>query len=87
MRPTVVHMLEGVGIGGNETLCLQIVRHAPPGLTNVVIYQDPAQTESCPCSRPCRICACAASRRMADPGSSALGCSQGNSASFGRSPC
>ena len=48
MRTTVVHLLGGLGIGGNETLCLQIVRHAPPGLTNVVIYQDPAQTELLP---------------------------------------
>jgi glycosyltransferase involved in cell wall biosynthesis len=48
MTPTVVHLLEGVGIGGNETLCLQIVRHAPPGVANVVIYQDPGVTDLLP---------------------------------------
>ena len=45
MRPTVVHLLGGLGVGGNETLCLQIVRNAPAEVTNVVIYQDPARTE------------------------------------------
>jgi glycosyltransferase involved in cell wall biosynthesis len=45
MPPTVVHLLEGLGVGGNETLCLQVVRHAPPGVANVVIYQDPARAE------------------------------------------
>jgi glycosyltransferase involved in cell wall biosynthesis len=45
MRPTVVHLLNGLGFGGNETLCLQLVRHAPPGVANVVIYQDPARRE------------------------------------------
>ena len=44
----VVHLLSGLGFGGNETLCLQIVRHAPPDVTNVVIYQDPARTEMAP---------------------------------------
>ena len=44
MRPTVVHLLGGLGFGGNETLCLQLVRHAPPEVANVVIYQDPART-------------------------------------------
>ena len=48
MRPTVVHVLSGLGLGGNETLCLQIVRQAPPGVANVVIYQDPARTELLP---------------------------------------
>ena len=48
MRPTVVHLLGGLGVGGNETLCLQIVRHAPPAVANVVIYQDPARTELLP---------------------------------------
>ena len=32
MRPTVVHLLSGLGFGGNEALCLQLVRHAPPGV-------------------------------------------------------
>jgi glycosyltransferase involved in cell wall biosynthesis len=45
MRPTVVHLLGGLGFGGNESLCLQIVRHAPPHVANVVIYQDPGRTE------------------------------------------
>lgn len=45
MQPTVVHVLTGLGLGGNETLCLQIVRHAPQGVANVVIYQDPARAE------------------------------------------
>ena len=48
MRPTVVHLLGGLGVGGNETLCLQIVRHAPPHVANMVIYQDPARTELLP---------------------------------------
>jgi glycosyltransferase involved in cell wall biosynthesis len=48
MRPTVVHVLDGLGAGGNETLCLQIVRHAPSHVANVVIYQDPARTEMAP---------------------------------------
>jgi glycosyltransferase involved in cell wall biosynthesis len=51
MRPTVVHLLSGLGFGGNETLCLQLVRHAPPGVANVVIYQDPARTELLPLLR------------------------------------
>ena len=51
MRPTVVHLLSGLGFGGNETLCLQIVRHAPPGVANVVIYEDPARTELLPLLR------------------------------------
>ena len=45
-----------------RSLCLQIVRHAPPGVANVVIYQDPARTELRPCSGTCPACACAASR-------------------------
>jgi hypothetical protein len=45
MRPTVVHLLGGLGFGGNEALCLQIVRHAPPDVASVVIHQDPARTE------------------------------------------
>jgi glycosyltransferase involved in cell wall biosynthesis len=44
MRPTVVHVLGGLGFGGNETLCLQLVRHGPPDVANVVLYQDPART-------------------------------------------
>jgi glycosyltransferase involved in cell wall biosynthesis len=48
MRPTVVHLLSGLGFGGNETLCLQIVRHAPSHVANVVIYQDPQRTEMLP---------------------------------------
>jgi glycosyltransferase involved in cell wall biosynthesis len=48
MPPTVVHVLNGLGLGGNETLCLQIVRHAPLGVSNVVIYQDPALIELLP---------------------------------------
>jgi glycosyltransferase involved in cell wall biosynthesis len=51
MRPTVVHLLSGLGFGGNETLCLQLLRHAPPGVANVVIYQDPARTELLPLLR------------------------------------
>ena len=51
MRPTVVHLLGGIGFGGNETLCLQLVRHTPPGVANVVIYQDPARTELLPLLR------------------------------------
>ena len=51
MRPTVVHLLSGIGFGGNETLCLQLVRHTPPGVANVVIYQDPARTELLPLLR------------------------------------
>ena len=48
MRSTVVHLLGGLGVGGNESLCLQVVRHAPPQVANVVIYQDPARTELLP---------------------------------------
>jgi glycosyltransferase involved in cell wall biosynthesis len=48
MPATVVHVLSGLGYGGNETLCLQIVRQAPPDAANVVIYQDPARTELLP---------------------------------------
>jgi glycosyltransferase involved in cell wall biosynthesis len=51
MRPTVVHLLGGLGFGGNESLCLQIVRHAPPHVANVVIYQDPGRTEMAPLFR------------------------------------
>jgi glycosyltransferase involved in cell wall biosynthesis len=51
MRPTVVHLLSGLGFGGNEMLCLQLLRHAPPGVANVVIYQDPARTELLPLLR------------------------------------
>jgi glycosyltransferase involved in cell wall biosynthesis len=48
MPPTVVHLVDGLGLGGNETLCLQIVRHAPQGVSNVVIYQNPGLTELLP---------------------------------------
>jgi glycosyltransferase involved in cell wall biosynthesis len=51
MPPTVVHVLDGLGAGGNETLCLQIVRHAPPEVANVVIYQDEGRTELLPAFR------------------------------------
>jgi glycosyltransferase involved in cell wall biosynthesis len=51
MRPTVVHVLSGLGAGGNETLCLQIVRHAPHEVANVVIWQDPARAELLPLFR------------------------------------
>ena len=47
-RPTVVHVLGGLGFGGNETLCLQIVRHAPPEVDNVLIYRDPGRTDMLP---------------------------------------
>ena len=65
MRPTVVHLLSGLGFGGNETLCLQLVRHAPPGVANVVIYQDPARTELLPLFATCPTCGSAAYRRGA----------------------
>jgi glycosyltransferase involved in cell wall biosynthesis len=48
MPPTVVHLLSGLGFGGNESMCLQIVRHAPPEVANVVIYLDRARTEMAP---------------------------------------
>jgi glycosyltransferase involved in cell wall biosynthesis len=48
MPATVVHVLNGLGFGGNETLCRHIVRHAPPGVSNIVIYQDPGLTELLP---------------------------------------
>ena len=38
----------GLGFGGNEALCLQIVRHAPPEVDNVVLYRDPARTDMLP---------------------------------------
>jgi glycosyltransferase involved in cell wall biosynthesis len=50
-RPIVVHVLGGLGFGGNETLCLEIVRHAPPEVDNVVLYRDPGQTAMLPLFR------------------------------------
>jgi glycosyltransferase involved in cell wall biosynthesis len=47
-RPVVVHVLGGLGFGGNEALCLQIVRHAPPEVDNVVLYRDPGRTDMLP---------------------------------------
>ena len=47
-RQTVVHILGGLGFGGNEALCLQIVRHSPPEVDNVLIYRDPRRTDMLP---------------------------------------
>ena len=47
-RPIIVHVLADLDFGGTETLCLQIVRHAPPEVDNVVIYRDPSRTDMLP---------------------------------------
>ena len=47
-RATVVHVLCGLGFGGNEALCLQIIRHSPPEVDNVLIYRDESRTDMLP---------------------------------------
>lgn len=45
MSETVVHVLNGLRFGGNESLCLQLLRHAPPNVRNVLVNIDPSRTE------------------------------------------
>lgn len=45
MRETVVHVLNGLRFGGNESLCLQLLRHAPPDVRNVLVNIEPSRTE------------------------------------------
>lgn len=45
MTFTVVHVLNGLRFGGNESLCLQLLRHAPPGVRSVLVNIDPSRTE------------------------------------------
>lgn len=42
---TVVHVLNGLRFGGNETLCLQLLRHSPANVRNVLLNIDPSHTE------------------------------------------
>jgi hypothetical protein len=87
MPATVVHVLSGLGLGGNETLCLQIVRQAPPGAANVVIYQDPARTELLPLFEdvPGLRLRCVPTHGRARP--IGAGCWRRSSEGCGRSPC
>lgn len=43
MTETVVHQLNGLHVGGVETLCLQLLAHAPRGVRNVVVNIDPSE--------------------------------------------
>jgi glycosyltransferase involved in cell wall biosynthesis len=47
-RRVVVHVLESLDFGGNEALCLQLIRHSPSSVDNVVLYRDPARSDLLP---------------------------------------
>ena len=42
---TVVHVLNGLAFGGNEALCLQLVRHAPPHTRHQVLNLNPGNQD------------------------------------------
>ncbi|MBD2459664.1 glycosyltransferase [Oscillatoria sp. FACHB-1407] len=39
-QPVIVHVINGLRFGGNETLCLQLLRHAPSHVQNVLLNVD-----------------------------------------------
>jgi len=47
-QPTVVHILNGLQFGGNETLCLQLLRHAPKDVHNILLILNPDHQEMLP---------------------------------------
>jgi glycosyltransferase involved in cell wall biosynthesis len=44
-RPLIAHVLNGLRYGGNENLCLQLIRQAPPGFRHVLVNLDPSSIE------------------------------------------
>ena len=40
-KPVVVHLLHGLYVGGIETLCLQLLKHAPSEVCNILFNLDP----------------------------------------------
>ena len=40
-----VHILTGLPFGGNESLCLQILKHAPENIENILLNVDPSRQE------------------------------------------
>lgn len=46
--PVIVHILNGLRFGGNETLCLQLLRQAPPQVHNILLNLDAAHQEMLP---------------------------------------
>jgi glycosyltransferase involved in cell wall biosynthesis len=47
-QPTVVHILNGLQFGGNETLCLQLLRHAPQKVHNTLLVLNSDHQEMLP---------------------------------------
>lgn len=45
---TVVHVLNGLPFGGIETLCLQLLKHAPPQVRNVLVNLDSDRLDMLP---------------------------------------
>lgn len=45
---TVVHVLNGLAVGGVENLCLQLLQHAPPNVHNILINLNPNRLEMLP---------------------------------------
>lgn len=43
----IIHVLNGLAFGGIENLCLQIVKHSPKDVNNILINLDPAHQEMC----------------------------------------
>lgn len=43
--PVVIHVINGMGFGGTENICLQVMKHAPPNVQNILLNLNPEQQE------------------------------------------
>lgn len=43
--PLIAHVINGLRFGGNENLCLQLIKQAPPRFRHVLINIDPSSSE------------------------------------------
>ena len=44
----VVHVVPGLALGGIENLCLELMRHSPPNVENILLNLNPQRTEMMP---------------------------------------
>lgn len=47
-RSVVIHILSGLEFGGIENLCLQVVRHSPKNVKNILIYLNSSRQQMLP---------------------------------------
>lgn len=43
--PVIAHVLNGLCFGGTEALCLQVIKHFPPGFAHALFNLDPSQND------------------------------------------